>query len=554
LETTSEGKRMAKEDPPRTGADVLVRRLREHGVGHVFGYPGGQLTPVYDALYRDGSIRHVLARDEQAAAFMADGNARATGRPGVCLAVCGPGVLNAATPLATAYADSVPVLLVSGQIATKGAGLRSGYYHENDQLSACATLTKDRARVENVAAIVPELDRCFAALTQGRPGPVLYEIPLDVQRADVGHLAGRSWPPGPVAPEPPRPAEAEVAALARLIGGWRRPLLLAGGGVISAGAEALLGQLADRLGAPVFHTLVGKAAVRSDHPLTRGLPWHGATSDLTDMASFMSPLFAEADGLLAVGCRFTQAATGSWVLRVPPSLAQIDIDPAEIGRHYPVALGVNADARRTLESLLAVLPERPRPPWAAPTGSRRPWRLPGLDLVGALRRILPRDAILAADITRLSYILLAEFPVYEPRTFLHPAGFVSMGYGLPAAVGAKAAFPDRTVAAVAGDGCFLMSGMELATAVQERLPVIVILINDGSLTLIKAIQQRRYEGRYLGVDLRNPDFGLLARAFGVRWWPARSDAEFEAALREAVAAGEPALVEVQLGDGPARPG
>jgi acetolactate synthase-1/2/3 large subunit len=539
---------MAQEDPPRTGADVLVRRLREHGVGHVFGYPGGQLTPVYDALYRDSSIRHVLARNEQAAAFMADGYARATGRPGVCLAVCGPGVLNAATPLATAYADSVPVLLISGQIATKGAGLRSGYYHENDQLSACATLTKDRARVENVAAIVPELDRSLATLTHGRPGPVLYEIPLDVQRADVGDLAARSLPPVPVPSEPPQPAEAEVAALARLIEGWRRPLLLAGGGVISAGAEALLGQLADRLGAPVFHTLVGKAAVRSDHPLTRGLPWHGATSDLTDMASLMSPLFAEADGLLAVGCRFTQAATGSWVLRVPPSLAQIDIDPAEIGRHYPVALGVHADARRTLEKLLAHLPERPRSPWAPPAAPRRPWRLPGVELVGALRRVLPRDAILAADITRLSYILLSEFPVYEPRTFLHPAGFVSMGYGLPAALGAKAAFPDRTVAAVAGDGCFLMSGMELATAVQDRLPVVVILINDGSLTLIKSIQQRRYEGRYLGVDLRNPDFDLFARAFGVRWWPARSDAEFEAALPEAIAAGEPALVEVRLGD------
>jgi acetolactate synthase-1/2/3 large subunit len=264
------------------------------------------------------------------------------------------------------------------------------------------------------------------------------------------------------------------------------------------------------------------------------------------MASFFSPLFSQADGLLAVGCRFSQAATGGWTLPRPPSLAQIDIDPAEIGRHYLVSLGVQGDAAETLLTLLSSLPPAPREPWAAPAPAREPWRLPGLDLVGTLRRVLPRDAIVAADITRLSYILLAEFPVYEPRTFLHPAGFVSMGYGLPAALGAKAAFPERVVATVVGDGCFLMSGMELATAVQEKLPVIVILINDSTLTLIKAIQQRRYEGRYLGVDLKNPDFGLFARAFGVRSWTVDSDKAFEAALGEAVACGETALIEVRV--------
>jgi acetolactate synthase-1/2/3 large subunit len=540
---------MPSSDWPRTGADMLVRRLRDHGVRHVFGYPGGQLTPIYDALYRDGSIRHILARDEQAAAFMADGYARATGRPGVCLAVCGPGVLNAATPLATAYTDSIPVLLISGQIPTGGLGLRSGYYHENDQLSACTTLTKDRARVEQVQTLVPELDRGFAALTRDRPGPVLFEVPLDVQRSELPEgFRSSSWPalPEPSAPRAPRPHE--IAALARLIAGWRRPLLLAGGGVISAGAEGLLVQLAERLGAPVFHTLLGKSAIPADHPLHRSLPWRQATSDVTNMASFMSPLFAEADGLLAIGCRFTQAATGSWSLKPPPALAQIDIDASEIGRHYPVTLGIHADAGQALRQLLDSLPNEARSPWASPIGRAEPWRLPGVDLLGSLRRVLPRDALIVADITRLAYIMLAEFPVYQPRTFLHPAGFVAMGYGLPAALGAKAAFPDRKVVAVAGDGCFLMSGMELATAVQENLPVIVILINDSSLTLIKAIQQRRYEGRYLGVDLRNPDFGLFARAFGVAGWQVKTDMEFENALRQAVAVDKPALIEVRPAD------
>ena len=202
------------------------------------------------------------------------------------------------------------------------------------------------------------------------------------------------------------------------------------------------------------------------------------------MEQFLSPLFREADGLLAIGCRFTQAATGSYGrCGCPNPWHQIDMDPEEIGRHYPVHLGIHADAPRPCGVLLELLPPMPRTPWISPPPPREPTRLPGLDLLAALRRALPRDAILAADITRLSYILLSEFPVYEPRTFLHPAGFVSMGFGLPAALGAKAAFPERTVVAVVGDGCFLMSGMELATAVQENLPVVVILVNDGSLSL-----------------------------------------------------------------------
>jgi acetolactate synthase-1/2/3 large subunit len=528
---------------PRTGADALVRRLCDHGVRYVFGYPGGQITPLYDALYREPRIRHILARDEQAAAFMADGYARATGQPGVAVVVCGPGVLNAATPLATAFTDSVPLLLISGQVASAGRGLRSGYYHENDQLSACSTITKWRRRVEGVEAIVAECDRAFVALTEGRPGPVLLEAPVDLLRAEY---APGSSQPLPARSQPLTPASEQVEALARLIASWRKPLLLAGGGVLSTGAEPWLLQLAERIGAPVFHTLNGKSAFPSDHPLSARLPWHRATSDLSNMEQFLSPLFTQADGLLAIGCRFTQASTGNWTLRLPQSVAQIDIDAEEIGRHYAVQLGIHADARETLRALLERLPPARRQPWVSPPAPPEPTRLPGVDLLGPLRRVLPRDAILAADITRLSYIMLAEFPVYEPRTFLHPAGFVAMGYGLPAALGAKAAFPERTVVSIVGDGCFLMSGMELATAVQEKLPVIVILINDGSLSLIKAIQHRRYEDRFLGVDLRNPDFGMFARAFGVASWSVTTDEEFEIALRKAVASNEAALVEVRL--------
>jgi acetolactate synthase-1/2/3 large subunit len=525
--------------PP--SADLLVRRLSEQGVRHVFGYPGGQLTPVYDALYRQPGVRHVLARHEQAAAFMADGYARATGEPGVSLAVCGPGVFNAFTSLATAHADSIPVLLISGQVPGAGRGLRSGYYHENDQLTASVPVTKARFRAETPGEVVPLLDRAWQALTTGRPGPVLFEVPVDVLRAEAPPSTGEPTPGRPPRQEPDADG---LLAVAALLTSWHRPLILAGGGVVSANASLLLADVAERLGAPVFHTSGGKTALPGSHPLAAGMPWRRATSDLSNMTECFSPLFREADGILAVGCRFTQLATGSWTLPIP-ALAQIDIDPEEIGRHYPVKVGLVGDANAALTALLNVLPRiGPRTSWAPPE-PRQPWRLPGMDLAGPIERALPADGIVAADITRLAYILMGELRLERPRSWLHPAGSVAMGYALPAALGAKAAFPDRPVLAVVGDGGFQMSALELASAVQERLPVVVLLVNDSCLTLIKATQQRRYAERYIGVDLRNPDFEVLARAFGVRYWRPQSEAALEQALREALAAREVGLVEVR---------
>jgi acetolactate synthase-1/2/3 large subunit len=523
----------------------LVRRLRDHGVRHVFGYPGGPLTPIYDALYHEPAIRHVLARDERGAGFMADGYARAGGRPGVCLAVCGPGAFNAVTPLANAYSDSVPVLLISGQVPTRArGGSRSGFYHENEQIHSFADITKFRARIERVEEIVPAVDAAWHAMTQGRPGTAFLDAPVDVMAA----AAPGELPPLPPAASPAPADRDDVARLARALEGWKRPLLIAGGGAVSAGAEAALVQLAERLGAPVFHTFLGKGAIPSLHPLCAGTPWKESTSDASDMASRISPLFTQADGLLAVGCRFTQVITGSWALKPPAAVAQIDIDAEEIGRHYPVSLGVVGDARVTLEALLQALPVGPRPPWAPPSAPRKPRRLGGWDLLGPLRRAVPPEAVVVADVTQLGYMMLVDHPVSRARRFLHPAAAVSMGFGLPAALGARAALPDVPVVAVMGDGCFQMTGMELATAVQEKLPVVVVLANDSTLTLIKAIQKRRFGQRYLGVDLRNPDFTQVARAFGVRAWKVTEEGAFEPALREALACGETALVEVVLGN------
>lgn len=526
-------------------ADLLVRRLEDLGVEHVFGYPGGQLTPIYDALARTRRIRHFLARHEQAAGFMADGYARATGRPGVSLAVCGPGVLNAATPLLTAFTDSIPLLLISGQVPTTGRGLRSGYYHENEQARCCASLTKRCFSVSRVDDLLPTLDQAWHALTTGRPGPVLLEVPIDVLRTEVD---GPRWFAPSTLPAPPGPPAGDIAALIRLLQSWRKPLLLAGGGVVSAGAEELLAQLAEQLGAPVLQTAMGKCSLPASHPLAAGMPWFQATSDLTGMDAYFSPLLSQSDGLLAIGCRFSQLTTGSWTMPRPPSLAQIDIDPDEIGRHYPVQVGIRGHARVALKQALSLLTDPPRSPWTTPPARRNTWRLPGVEILSDLRRALPSDAILSVDVTRLGYILMTDFPLEQPRSFLHPAGAVSMGYGIPAALGAKAAFPERAVVAVVGDGGFMMSGLELATSAQERLPIVVVLVNDNCLTLIKSTQQRRYAERYIAVDLRNPDFAQFAAAFGVHYARVDRDGAFEQSVKEALQRDTTTLIEVRPTD------
>lgn len=531
-------------NPATTCAEVLVQRLKQYGLNVVFGYPGGPLAPLYDALYHEPGIRHVLARDEQGAGFMADGYARATGRPGVCLAVCGPGVYNAVTPLATAFADSVPILLISGQVPSRDP--RSGFYHENDQLRVCEPISKAQFRVERAEEVRSVVDRAWQAMVTGRPGPVLLEVPGDVLRQPC---PAPSLVPVPPLPGPVRPCEADLEAAAACIRSWQRPVILAGGGVISASATEELQRLAERLGAPVFHTLMGKTAIPGDHPLAAGLPWKEGTSDATDMLSRMSPLLSAADGMLAVGCRFTQVTTGTWAMPVPASLVQMDLDPTEFHRHYRATVTVAGDAREALRGLLERLGGPNRPAWTDPRPPRQKWTVAGRDLAGAIRRAVPKDTIIAADVTRLAYVMLVEYPADGPRTFLHPAAAVSMGFALPAALGARVAFPDRPIVAVMGDGGFQITGMELATAVQEKLPVVVVVVNDSALTLIKALQHRKYGGRFLGVDLKNPDFGQLAAAFGVRHLSADDEAGLEASLRSALelaSKGESVLVEMRL--------
>jgi acetolactate synthase I/II/III large subunit len=347
---------------------------------------------------------------------------------------------------------------------------------------------------------------------------------------------------------------AEIRRAAQLFRNAKRPLILAGGGVIAAEAWNELVEVAELLQAPVLMSPMGKGAIPADHPLCGGVTFTWVTADLQNMEKSVSPLAGMADAALAVGFRFSQLATVNYTLPLPKSLVQIDIDANEIGANYDVTVGILSDARRALHQLRDALkvegiesearsswiPDAVRPAKQIDVGpaSRPPvnwWDL---------REVLNRDAMVAADIARSGYALVGQFPVYQPRTFMHSTSFIAMGHAFPAALGAKLAFPNRQVVSVSGDGCFLMTGQELATAVQYGINVLAIVINDRCLTGIAALQDAQYGGRREAVDLVNPDFVCFAESFGALGLRVTTPDQFRPALERALQADRPALIEI----------
>src|SRR2546426_5982197 len=351
--------------------------------------------------------------------------------------------------------------------------------------------------------------------------------------------------------------DSELQRAAQLLSQAKRPLILAGGGVIAAESWRALVEIAELLQAPVLMSPMGKGAIPADHPLCGGVTFTWVTADLQNMEKSMSPLAGMADAALTVGFRFSQLATVNYTLPVPKTLVQIDVDPAEIGANYPVTVGLVSDARIALgrlrdalkadgaesgarSSTLSWMPESARPQKRIDVG---PASFPPVDWWD-LREVLNRDAIVAADIARSGYALVGQFPVYQPRTFMHSASFIAMGHTFPAALGAKVAFPDRQVVSVSGDGCFMMTGQELATAVQHGINVVAIVINDRCLTGIAALQDVHYNGRRIAVHLVNPDFVRLAESFGALGLRVEQPKEFRPALRKALEAATPSLIEI----------
>jgi acetolactate synthase-1/2/3 large subunit len=525
-----------------TGGQLLVDALRTEGVDTLFGMIGSHVTAVYDAAL-GASLRTIDVRHEQAAAYMADGYARVTGRPGVAVVTAGPGALNTLTGVGSAYADSSPVLVIAGQVPSDVLGLGKGAFHEcPDQLGMFRSITGWSGRPKSVAEIPEAVHDAFAALRGARPRPAYLEIPCDL--LDGTGLAGGAGP----RPTPSRPAaDADVRRAIALLQGSVAPALWAGGGVLRSGAGPELGSLARALGAPVFMTCGGKGAIPADDPLA---------VDYWLPAEPARGLLAASDLLLAVGTRFTSMATGGWTLPLP-RLVQIDIDPGELGKNYPLELGLAGDARTVLRQLVDAAP----PGGFSPRASRAPGvtrvrtaveaearrRFPdSLGLLAAIRSAASREAVVVCDITTLGTLARRYFPVYEPRTFICPLGFGTLGSAYPLALGAKAGRPDRPVVAICGDGGFLFNAQELATAVQCGLDVVVVLVNDGGYGAIRDWQRRHAGGRFVGVDLHTPDFVGLARSFGAEAVRAETVDAVGPLLEAALRGRRPTVLEVPV--------
>jgi len=530
-----------------TGAQAIVKCLEREGIETVFGIPGLYSMPIFDALYHHPRIRVYTVRHEQGAAFMADGYARATGKPAAILLLPGPGVTNAMTGIGEAFSDSSPVLVLATQVDRAFIDKDAGLLHEmTHQFEMLLPLTKFAARVTTENKIASVFHNAMETMLSGRPRPVMIEIPYDIQRATVPWQNGYE----PLAANIRTrltPPEAMIAQAIDALHTAQKPLIIAGGGVVSSNGTKELVTLAERLGAPVITTGMGVSAIPGDHPLACGVSWI-ASAD-------MRPLVAASDLVLAVGTRFNQGMTHGWDLPMPPKSIRIDIDPDEIRRNIPVSIALVGDAKATLHLMntrletlgidrsghvhpeLAKAQASFRQTIEDKVGSTKPWR-------DALRNALPRETIFSCDMSLFWADMLAGFPIYQPRTMLFPWGFGTLGFALPEAIGAKIGNPGSPVVAIAGDGAFLFTGTELATAVRYKLNIPIIIPNNNTYGMIKVQQRDQYDEQFMAVDLTNPDFVNLARAYGANGTRVTTPDQLSLALETALNAETPTIIEI----------
>jgi acetolactate synthase-1/2/3 large subunit len=523
-----------------TGGQALVAALLANGIDTLFALPGVQLDGAFDALYEEqGRIRVIHPRHEQAASYMADGYARSSGNVGVCMVVPGPGLLNAMAGLATAYACNSPVLCVTGQIQSNLIEFGRGLLHEiPNQLGMIRSVTKHAERAMTPAEIPGVVNRAFSELRRGRTRPVEIEVPPDIL------FAKDEIAPPTAAPIPPQPSgdpgalERAAAMLARA----KRPLIWSGGGVLRSGAWDQLRALASLLQAPVVMTANGKGALSDRDPLAHNIL--GART-----------LIPDADVVFAVGTRFVDPATASWGLAPGRTVIQLDVDREEIGRNYPVTIGIEADAKVGLVALRELLAEEGGRPSRAEelsalkreVASRANAILPQAEFAAAIRAALPDEAIVVSEMTQIGYWSNLAFPVYEPRTYLTPGYQGTLGYGFPTALGAKVAFPDRPVVSINGDGGFGFCLNELATMARHEIAAIAVVFTDDAFGNVRRIQHEQFNGRTIASDLCNPDYVALATAFGIAGRRVETPAALRTAIEEAIRGGEPALIAVPVG-------
>ncbi|MBN2247788.1 MAG: biosynthetic-type acetolactate synthase large subunit [Coriobacteriia bacterium] len=537
-----------------TGAQAIVRSLQEEGVEVVFGYPGGVVLPLFDALYEAEGIRVILTRHEQGATHAADAYARVTGKPGVVIVTSGPGAANTVTGIANAYMDSVPLVVITGQVATHVLGTDA--FQETDITGITIPITKHNYLVDDARDIPEVMAEAFHIAGTGRPGPVLIDLPVDISRGEVAF----SYPERVNLPgyKPTVKGHAkQIHQAASLIAKARKPLLYAGGGVLSSDGAKELKELAELMQLPVVATLMGKGAFPEDHHLFVGMPgMHGG--------KYTNYAITETDLLLGIGVRFDDRVTGKLAtFATKAKIVHVDVDPAEIGKNRSVDVPIVGDAKSVLAAIVAELRKMGAEPktdaWMRVIDDWR-GRFPfhyhtsesaimPQQVVERVRELTKgKPTVFTTEVGQNQMWACQYLRITEPRTWVSSGGLGTMGFGLPAAIGAQLGRPDHMVIDIAGDGSIQMNSQELATAAINKLPVKVIILNNGYLGMVRQWQELFYERRYSSSTLPQdcPDFVKLAEAYGCFGIRATTPAELDDALVAAFAHDGPAVVDVRV--------
>jgi acetolactate synthase I/II/III large subunit len=532
------------ERPVLTGSEITCRALEAEGVTTVFGYPGGAVIPLYDALPRAG-FKHVLVRFEQWAALAAEGYARATGKPGVCIATSGPGATNLVTGLANAMLDSAPIVAITGQVVQSMIGRDA--FQEVDITGITLPVTKHNYLVQKAEDIAPTIKEAFYLATSGRPGPVLIDIPKSVfqQKARYAHPAKvgrRGYQPTSV------PNMRQVRLAADAINRAKKPVIMAGHGILLSGASELFGHFVEKSSIPVIFTLLGLGSFPESHPLSlgmMGMHGHKHVNDALD----------EADLLVNIGARFDDRATGRVSGFAPKAkIVHVDVDPAEIGKNIRTDVPVVGDALEALRLLIPEIDERDHSEWRAWIESRRnvvlasaldarpEWPEP-YAIIKEIANATNHEAIVTTDVGQHQMWTAQHFGFEHPDRWITSGGLGTMGYGLPSAIGAKLGRPDAEVWTVVGDGGFQMSSNELATVVQENLDIKIAVINNGYLGMVRQWQDLFNQKNYSEVRISGPRLEKLAEAYGVTGITVTTDAEIRPAIERARATPGPVLID-----------
>lgn len=540
---------MSKSETERlSGAQIVVRLLERQGVRRIAGIPGGPILPFYDALSQSTQIEHVLARHEQGAGFMAQGMARATGEVAVCVASSGPGATNLLTAIADAKLDSIPLVALTGQVPTSMIGTDA--FQEVDTYGLTVPITKHNFLVASAEELLEVIPRAFRLAASGRPGPVVVDLPKDVL-LQVIEIDADAWPAPGIADPAPTAQDEAISRAAAMIEAAQRPILYLGGGVVHSGAAARAVRFAEKSGLPTVMTLMALGAMPSDHPLSLGmLGMHGARC--TNLA------MDECDLLIAVGARFDDRATGKVAAFCPQAkIVHVDIDPSELDKIKTAHVGICGDVAAVLDALTARIGVSRRETWlrrVAELSAAHPLRTPGSDdprthygLIRAVADCLDDDAVIATDVGQHQMWVAQAYPLRRPRQWLTSGGLGTMGFGLPAAIGASLAQPEKTVVCFSGDGSILMNVQEFATAAEEHANVKVVLMNNYSLGLVVQQQRLFYGERVFSSKFKGvPDFIKVAQGFGWQTFDLDKADDPQAALRKAFATRGPALIHASI--------